>query len=162
MGHAHDNEIFFYSGDSDVTSISFGYGNEYDVTEGEPFKSVKMKGNGTDRLTITARAGRKKSYLPARWWCDQVNNDGTKMIHTANRDYRPDELNFAFKGTLTINGANFDIGLGQGNYMSKNNWFLNSDSLVAANNNKSGTVTNGSNAYKISQHATNSFLVKKA
>jgi len=83
------------------------------------------------------------------------------MMHTEHGDYRPQEMNFAFSGTLVINGISFPVALGQGHYSSTNNWFLNSDNLDADDDHKGGKLIGGGAKYKLEPDGSYTFKVSK-
>ena len=154
----HDNE-FKFTGDSTITSLDFSGDGQYSITDGKSWGGTTVTGSGTRNLMVTAVADRKKSSAPADWYSQQVDSALTMMIHTKGGDPRPKELNFAFTGTLTINGTAFNICLGQGSYDDTNNWHMCSFEMKADSNNKNGSLTNGP-AYRLEQSGTHEFKVK--
>ncbi|MFM2486596.1 hypothetical protein [Celerinatantimonas yamalensis] len=156
MTKVHDNEFLFEAQPSDL-AISFTYGNDYIVSDGQPFDGVTTK-SVSDVLTITIKAGRHGTSRCADWFNSSVDGDYSRMIHTGGGDNKPHDLNFAIKGVLDINGTSFNICLGQGHQGSKNNWHLASDKLTADENAKNGTL----GEYRLSQSDTHQFIVSVA
>ena len=161
MARTKDNHITFTADDTQVTSLNFSYSGNYDITSGGTFDGVDTTGADTTVLDVDADASREASEPPADWYCNQVNNNSSNMIHTAHGDFRPQELNFAFTGTLTINGTNFEVCLGQGSYNMTNNWHLCSEAIVADDDHKGGTLTLGSTQYYLQQDGDSGFKVTK-
>lgn len=152
MTTEHDNE-FDFNASTNVTSISFRFNGEYIITDGQPWGGVSSDGG-----KIVVKAGRKGSEECAKWFKDYVASDYENMIHTSGGDNLPDKLNFAIKGTLTIDGQNYEICLGQGHRSStsENNWHLASKSIVADKDAKNGTLgirllQNGTHAFDLSK-----------
>jgi hypothetical protein len=100
-------------------TFQFDYDDEYIVSAGQPWGGVSS-GMPSSLLQITAAAGRHKSTPPAQWF----NQRSALVLGYALEDSRPDELNFAFSGTLTINGTPYPIYLAQGSDLLGNDWWL--------------------------------------
>ncbi|CAG9297059.1 hypothetical protein [Celerinatantimonas diazotrophica] len=156
MTTVHDNEFLFEAQTSDI-EISFTYGNDYIVSDGQPFDGVTTK-SANNELTITVKAGRHGTSRCADWFNSSVDGVYSRMIHTLGGDNKPKELNFAIKGVLVINGTSFNICLGQGHHDSNNNWHLASDKMTADENAKNGTL----GEYRLSQSDTHKFIVSAA
>lgn len=115
----HDNVLDIGSS-QDVT---FTWDGGYSITSGQPWGGVTVD-SGTPNgggVTITAEAGRSGSTEVAQWFAARsslavADNQGT--------DNLPEELNFAFTGTLTINGEEFPVVIGQGHTGVDNNWWI--------------------------------------
>lgn len=150
MTKVHNNEIQFEAQSSDL-EVSFAYNDEYIVSDGQPFDGVTCKSEG-EMLTITIKAGRHGTSRCADWFTSFVNGENSRMIHTSGGDNKPDNLNFAIKGTLTINDNDFEICLGQG---SIKNWHLASDDITADENAKNGDIGD----YRLSQSGTCKFII---
>ena len=162
MAKAHDNHLHIHRKDN-VTSSEFDYNDAYNITKGQPFNGVTV-GNITGQMTdIDVNAGRKGSKEVAQWYIDSVGRDSTHMIHTMGGDAVPEKLNFAIKGTLTINGNAFEVCIGQGHHGDNNNWHLASQALKADANNKSGTIGNSlTNSFRITQTGTYGFNLSQS
>lgn len=159
MTTEHNNEFQFQAQTSDI-KLNFVYANDYIVSDGQPFSGVKTSSAG-DTLTITIKAGRHGTARCADWFDSFVSGQYSRMIHTLGGDNKPDKLNFAIKGTLTIDGEEFSICLGQGHHDSNNNWHLASNSITADENAKNGTIGTKTH-YRLSQSGTYKFIVSKA
>lgn len=153
MTTVHDNEFLFEAQTSDLT-ISFTYGNDYIVSDGQPFDGVTTK-SVNELLTITVKAGRQGTSRCADWFNSSVDGAYSRMIHTLGGDNKPKHLNFAIKGELVINGTSFNICLGQGHHDSRNNWHLASDKMTADENAKNGTL----GEYRLSKSDKHKFIV---
>ncbi|BAW80671.1 hypothetical protein TAO_1301 [Candidatus Nitrosoglobus terrae] len=152
MTTMHDNE-FDFNASTNVTSVSFKFSGEYIITDGQPWGGVSANSG-----KITVKAGRKGSEKCAKWFKDYVASEYQNMIHTVGGDNLPDELNFAIKGVLTIDGADYEICLGQGHRSStgQNNWHIASKSIIADQDAKNGTLgirmlQNGTHAFDLSK-----------
>ncbi|MCY4329887.1 MAG: hypothetical protein OXC48_07410, partial [Endozoicomonadaceae bacterium] len=74
---------------------------------------------------LNIRAGRKGSKEVVK--CVQKQNKNEWMIFTNTFTFakKPNKLNFAVQGTLTIDGVVFDdIVLAQGHHGATNNWWF--------------------------------------
>lgn len=113
----HDNELDLQS----AQSVSFDWDGGYSITSGQPWGGVTSGGDG-DGIAIHAEAGRKASTDVASWF----NSRSSMSINTAEwgADSSPEELNFAFTGTLTINGVQYPVVIGQGHSGVDNNWWI--------------------------------------
>jgi len=136
----HNNNITF-AGDKTIKSISFDYGDLYTITPGQPWGEVETTSshNGST-LKIDIGAGRKDNKSNADWFNAVVNSANEKMFHTRGGDNVPKELNFAIKGTLTINGDKFNICIGQGHTGSYDNWHIASESASSKHPYKDGYI----------------------
>jgi hypothetical protein len=152
MTTEHDNE-FDFNASTNVNSISFKFNGDYIVTDGQPYGGVSSEGG-----KIVVKAGRKGSEKCAKWFNDYVASSYENMIHTVGGDNIPSELNFAIKGTLTVDGVSHEICLGQGHRPStgENNWHIASKSIIADENAKNGALgirmlQNGTHAFDLSK-----------
>jgi hypothetical protein len=133
---SHNNKLIFECG-SGIESMSFIYGNQYSITDGQPWGEVESafsynKKEKRNELKIDVGAGRKASKKPATFYNSFVNSNTNQMIRTRGGDNVPKELNFAFNGILKINGESFNVCIGQGHYKTHNNWHIASDSLSSS------------------------------
>lgn len=126
-------------GEPAARDLDFNFSENYSVTSGQPWEGVFMNGGNTSNLTITARAGRQSSSAPGDFfaqnlngggWCGldslcslQVNSDGSFTAEAP-----PSEFNFAFTGTLSIEGNTYPTVLGQigrsGQASIDNCWYI--------------------------------------
>ncbi len=86
-------------------------------------KVVDMHLTGDDSAKLTFVIGRKGSTHVANWWSNRVNTN------ECNYNFKPDKLNFAFIGYLTLNvdGKYYvfsDFALAQGHSFIYNNWWF--------------------------------------
>lgn len=117
-----DNE-FILEPKSGVSTVTFTWSGDSVITDGQKFDGVKP---GSDANSYIAVAGREASEYPADWF---KKNSGVVAISTdCFSDCGgtwPQELNFAFTGTITIDGTDYPIALGQGRAGSgDNNWWV--------------------------------------
>src|SRR5579871_1921778 len=123
-----DNDMTF----RDSSSASFSY-QSHSITSGQPWGGVSSLGGGSLRV----RAGRKKSSPVANWFNSQ-SSGGAKMGCSAPSS-QPSELNFAVKGTLTLNyrGGVYtcpNFLLGQGSVGTMNNWWITAPGMTTVPN----------------------------
>lgn len=170
-GHLHvhpavQDNIIEFKGESSVKKITFEL-DEHIITTGEKFDgvhadSVKKKEN---HLSINVKAQRKGSKDCAKFFSDYVAGKSKNMIHTAKGSNVPDELNFAFTGTLTIDDSTFQVCMGQGHYGTTNNWHFSSAAVTASSDAKSGVLSTKVNSslvsYELKQDGSHTFKVKK-
>jgi hypothetical protein len=157
----HNNK-FIFECDKSIESMSFVFGNQYAITDGQPWGEVESsfyydKKNKRNELKIDVGAGRKASKKPAQFYNSIVNSNTNKMIHTRGGDNVPKELNFAFNGILKINNDSFNVCIGQGHHGSYNNWHIASDNMNSISPFQQGDLGNyhltndGSYGYKVSK-----------
>lgn len=103
-----------------TNSISFTWDGGYSITSGQPWDGVTSSEND-DQLLITAEAGRSGSSGPAQWFNSMTS---LPIGNDENLDAKPAELNFAFSGTLTIEGHQYPVVIGQGHNMTDDNWWI--------------------------------------
>ena len=99
--------------------LAFSY-SDHSITSGQPWGGVTA-GIQDGFFTITAKAGRHSSSEVASWFKNHCS------VATCSADCSgswPDGLNFAFTGTVTINGDSYPVTLGQGSTLGKNNWWI--------------------------------------
>jgi len=152
----YDNK-FNFEGNDDISTITFLYSGDYSLTDGQQFDGVTVSPiNGkANQIEIDFKAGREPSEKCADYYKAYVDDEKDNMIHTEGGDHAPNELNFAFKGTLTINGTAFNICLGQGDHDGSHNWHLCSTSVDADNNGKDGDI----GSYRLEQSGSHTFKV---
>ncbi len=114
----HDNWVYLESYMWDA-SISFNL-TDHSITGGQPWGGV-ISGKPDMNWGIDARAGRKGSNGPAGWFRDRASNATYTGGGSGNW---PSKLNFAFSGTITIDGNSYNIVIGQGSSFSSNNWWV--------------------------------------
>ncbi|MFN8125180.1 MAG: hypothetical protein U0R64_01520 [Candidatus Nanopelagicales bacterium] len=116
----HDNVLDIESSES----LSFTWDGGYSITAGQPWGGVTT-GSGTpgggSGINVTADAGRSGSSEVADWF----NARSTLAVgDDQGTDNSPEELNFAFSGTLSINGTDYPVVIGQGHSGANNNWWI--------------------------------------
>jgi len=130
----HDNSVKFegYSGiGKDSITVTWSM-DTCSVTGGQPFGEGSSQGveRGGAKNELRVNAGRKKSGESARAFCDGL--EASNLLGIFHRSATtPKELNFAFRGTLTLafdgHTATFpDFRLGKGNGGSRHNWWIGS------------------------------------
>lgn len=114
----HDNLLMLVPNGWNPT-LTFTLG-EHSITSGQPWDGCTASiQDGI--FTIDAKAGRKGSSGVATW----LHNHATNA--TCSDDCNcvwPSDLNFAFTGTITINGDSYPVTIGQGSTFGKNNWWI--------------------------------------
>lgn len=150
MTTLRNNDFEFKKGRG-ISSISFVWNNEKIISEGQPWGGVN-----SCEGKISISAGRHKTKECAEWYVNYVNGNAVNMLHTLGGSKIPKELNFAIKGTLTVNGHAFDICLGQGSNIEGNNWHLASRSITTDADNKNAEIGNG---IRLNQDGSESFVV---
>jgi outer membrane protein assembly factor BamA len=107
-----------------VSKVEFTWSGESVITDGQSFDGVKA---GSDAHSCIAEAGREASEYLADWFKEQsgVVAVQTDCMASCDDDW-PKELNFAFTGTITIDGTDYPIAPGQGHVGASgdNNWWL--------------------------------------
>lgn len=128
LGYAateHDNVVEFHSkpGDkySQVTSLVFYFDGNYSITSGQPWDGVTTNNVSADypAYQADALAGRHYSDPPADFFTQRA---GGKWITMAPPGIAG--MNFAFSGSLEIDGNDYNIVLGQDMCGSRNCWYL--------------------------------------
>lgn len=104
---------------TDIGAVSYSFDGHYSITEGQPWGGVPDT-NGVGSLVIEAGAGRKASEPVAEWFTSNAGD----YIGENSFSSSPSELNFAFSGTLTVNGDSYPIVLAQGSNDEGNNWWV--------------------------------------
>lgn len=143
----HDNDVYIVpNGFSLFEDGNNSYGSfvidDYSVTSGQDpddhiweGKVIPIDENGK----LTFSLGRKGSSGVADWWTSKVR----KECNTFNED--PDDLNFAFEGTLTLNVDSALLGgrktlvfknicMAQGNAAGRNNWWFGGSKMCYFHN----------------------------
>lgn len=131
----HDNN-FQILPDQFNPSMSYTFNGNYSITSGQPWSGVSSEGC-QGGIQVVAKAGRKGSESPANWFksnvsCATCQNAGTNSF--------PGELNFAFTGTITINGDTYPITLGQGHAGANNNWWIGGPGWVFPDGSSRGEI----------------------
>lgn len=117
---AHDNDLDIESS----MSLAFSWDGNYSITSGQPWGGVTTT-NGTpgggSGIVIDADGGRSGSTGPAQWF--MAHSQGPVMGEDSATN-TPGDLNFAFTGTLTIDGHQYPVVIGQGHSGMNNNWWI--------------------------------------
>lgn len=108
-----------------VSSMEFTPSGAYSITSGQPWEGVSAQTTSSG-LSITAQAGRHDSSGPAQWF----TQNSSAMVGGNSYSASPSELNFAFSGTLTLNGADYDVVIGQGSNGEGNNWWIGGEGWI--------------------------------
>ncbi|CAM1372049.1 hypothetical protein [Tenacibaculum xiamenense] len=158
----HQN-IVVIEGDSSLKSLKFEL-DDHKVTKNQPFDGIHAEDNADNpnTLKIDVKAGRKGSSSCAGFYKDFVDGKTNNMMHTRGGNVKPDKLNFAFTGVLSIEYGNgvvnsYNICLGQGHHGTENNWHFASEDLESAKNHKSGDLGD----FHISCDGSYTFKVKR-
>lgn len=146
--------------ESAISSVNFTWNGGYSITSGQPWGGVTSSTgseNGLAYVNVSASAGRSGSQGPASWFSqNEVVNVADDTFLSAPG--APSDLNFAFTGTLTINGHDYPIVLGQGHQSATNNWWFGGGS--GWTNNRGALVT-PDGAYRIQGYSdsANAFAI---
>lgn len=163
MGYDSNKLYFQIKGSLSGKTVSFEWNKEYSIGQEDNWgNNVSIEVKNPMKLTVSANRNSKEkdgADIPAKWYKGYVDYDGTKMIHTSTGDNLPSTLNFAIKGTLTIDGDAFEVCLGQGHHSSTNNWHLCSLDMDADTNSKGGYL---GNKYYVDQADSNKFSIQIA
>ncbi|HEX2685371.1 MAG TPA: hypothetical protein VHN14_02070, partial [Kofleriaceae bacterium] len=124
-----DDNYFYINFGNGVSSMTFTYNNDLQVTSGEDKGSVVVTVE-TNQIKIDAQADRKGSTSVADWFNNNIANQASHAVTiTAIGDDLPEELNFAFSGTLNINGDQYTLYIGQGHNLGGNPWWIGCNNL---------------------------------
>lgn len=115
-----------------VSDVTFTFNNQYSITGGQPWNGITTSTDlttpGASTTAITAEAGRKNSLGPANWFDTQSTAAiGGDADHNGN----PSELNFAFAGSLSVDGVSYPVVIGQGSNAQGNNWWIGGQGWTA-------------------------------
>jgi hypothetical protein len=116
----HDNWVVF-TPDWGNPPLAFSLA-DHSITSGQPWGGVSTGSQGSG-WGIDAKAGRSKTSGVANWFKSHASF-AICATWPSISDAWPSELNFAFTGTLTINGIGYPITIGQGSVPPNNNWWL--------------------------------------
>jgi hypothetical protein len=116
----HDNWVLF-TPDWGNPPLSFSLA-EHNITSGQPWGGVSTGTQGS-AWGLNAQAGRHKSSGVGSWFRSHASVSTCANWPSGCNDF-PSELNFAFTGTLTINGTGYPITIGQGSIPPHNNWWI--------------------------------------
>lgn len=103
-----DNDVYFLNS-TGVTNVAFYYQtSNHSITSGQPWGGFQVIQSDSKGVGLNVRAGRKSSSTPFNWmggW-SMVNNGiyGESMDGNAN---------FAFNGTLHVDGNNYPVYVAQ-------------------------------------------------
>lgn len=117
--YIHDNIVEFIRYVS-LSNITYNYNGQNSITSGQPWGGLSTS-ESEGSCTIDARAGRKGSSGPARWFKDRAS---VAMSTSGSWGAWPNDLNFAFDGSLIIDGNSYQLVVGQGNDSAHNNWWI--------------------------------------
>ena len=150
-----DNEVVFMLGKG-ITSLDFIFddknpGNSFSITSSQKFRDVSVT-KSSKKLVINIFCGRNKSQEPATWFSESVDNNTGKILGIDTNTASPNELNFAIKGQLLVNGDTYNITLGQGTQGTTNNWWITSNSMNNANHQEFRERAEFGSAYWVQDH----------
>jgi hypothetical protein len=118
----HDNWVNLVPAWSDNVTLAFSE-NTHSITSGQPWGGVTT-GTFAEAWGIDARAGRHASSGPAEWFKSNASAAVCVDWPTSTSQW-PGKLNFAFNGTLTIDGVGYPIIFGQGSSdLIHNDWWV--------------------------------------
>lgn len=119
----HSNLVTIYPADDEsplYDGLSFTPSGPYDITSGQPWGGVTTATGAFGSLQITAQAGRHDSSGPAAFF----TSNASALVGGDSYSNTPSELNFAFTGTLSVNGNDYPLVVGQGSNDVSNNWWF--------------------------------------
>lgn len=113
-------------------STSFEYGGEYSSAPSVAFGGVTVGQTGTGSLAVTAQATgdmNEGTTQVANWFTSHAAQSNGDEVATVNSDNTalaaPRKLNYAFTGTLTINGTQVPVVVGEGTTgLGAANWWI--------------------------------------
>lgn len=103
-----------------LSNVTYSANGGYDITAGQPWGGISIS-ESDGSCSINARAGRKGSTDPAQWFKDRAS---VAMSASGSWGGWPQNLNFAFNGTLTIDSKSYQLVVGQGHDGAHNNWWI--------------------------------------
>lgn len=113
--------------EGDIRSAAFDFDpSSFEVTSGQPSGQPPVVSSFTPsngRLNVRVFAGRSNSSAVAETFVGRT----TDRVATRRKQATgsPDQLNFTFNGTLTLDGDQFpNFNIGQGRTGSNNNWWV--------------------------------------
>lgn len=145
-GHAksiHPNEVFFAM--PGLQKFTFTE-TSHSVTEGQPYTEPTSEVEKPGQGVIVVNAGRSGSKDVAGWFMRNVASGQT--LACDSKGSAPDKLNFAVRGTLTLELAGQanpivceDVLIGQGHFGVNNNWWMGGPNMAGAHVSLSGATT---------------------
>jgi hypothetical protein len=144
-GHAtsiHANEVFFAM--PGLQGFTFTE-TAHSVTTGQPYKGVTSKVDKAGQGVIVVNAGRSGSKEVATWFMENVASGQT--LACDSKGSAPDKLNFAVRGTLTLQLVGQaspivceDVLIGQGHFGVNNNWWMGGPNMSGTHVSISGAT----------------------
>jgi hypothetical protein len=116
---SHDNLVEFVRYLS-LSSVTYAFDGQYCITSGQPWDGISSS-ESDGSCTLDVKAGRNKTSGPAQWF---KNRATMAMCVSGSWLGWPSSLNFAFNGTITIDGNSYQLVVGQGNDGMHNNWWI--------------------------------------
>lgn len=98
----------------------FEWDGGYAISSGQPWSGVTSTPTG-DTVTIQILAGRHGTSQVAQWFRQRASAAVVSSDFFADW---PADLNFAFTGTLEVNGDTWPVVIGQGSDIFQNNWWI--------------------------------------
>lgn len=111
--------------------VSFTWDGGYAITSPQPWTGVTTANSGkAQQLNLQVGAGRKGSQQVADWF----NARAPYVTDQYSNLSGPSSLNFAFSGTLTLNGLSMPVVLGQGYSAFQNMWWIGGPNFTNSTN----------------------------
>ena len=136
-------------------SISYAWDFHYSITSGQPWEGVSSSGYHSG-IQITAEAGRHGSEGPANWFKERAPYAASTDANPSTSF--PTDLNFAFTGTITINGDSYPITIGQGHTGAQNNWWIGGEDWHWPSDNSYGEINTPDGKYRFTEDEMLSYL----
>jgi hypothetical protein len=116
----HDNWVYLLPW-ADNVPLSYEQA-DHAITSGQPWGGI-VTGVQDTTWGIDVKAGRHASSSVANWFHSHASAATCANWPSGCPDW-PSDLNFAITGTITINGTNYPITIGQGSVGPHNNWWI--------------------------------------
>ncbi|MDP2722781.1 MAG: hypothetical protein Q8O72_08490 [Bacteroidales bacterium] len=149
----HDNYLEIWP-EQFSPAISYSWDGNYSITSGQPWSGV-TSGASHGGLQLLVKAGRKGSDHVSNWFDSNVSNAACTINSISPLPY---ELNFAFTGTITINGNNYPVTIGQGHSGASNNWWIGGPGWVFPDKNNGGKICTPDRKYLFTEDGTSAYL----
>ena len=127
LGDSPNNDFYITSYDNSITNIEFDFSGDYSIdtskakwTSLNPSYGVDNKGKNYCDITVVA--DRKGSDIPANYF--NYNKVGKLADTLGFWRNSLSSMNFAFKGTLKIEGNQYDMVIGQFHTSANNAWAI--------------------------------------
>jgi hypothetical protein len=159
----HDNRVEI-KGDSGtgIKDLQFQLEDEC-IADGQPYDGVDAcytSKTTKHELTIDVKCGRNDKYgkTAAQFFNDGIGNDANHLVgdptDTRTARHLPFKVNFAIRGTLSIDGTDYDVCFAQYHSGAFNPWFFGSRSLVGDPRKMTDGTLGGAYAVKASGYSS--------